>query len=139
MSGVCAPPKDRSAFDDPQRAQHPVTNVTWSQARAYCQWSNRRLPTEAEWEKAARGTDGRRYPWGDSEEMIKSWLKERDVRTGSNGTAPVGSLPENVSPYGVFDLIGNVWEWVRDWYAEDFYAVAPSHDPQGPLRGSFPP
>jgi formylglycine-generating enzyme required for sulfatase activity len=137
VSGVCAPPKDRSAFDDPQRAQHPVTNVTWSQARAYCQWSSRRLPTEAEWEKAARGTDGRRYPWGNSEEMIKSWLKERDVRTGSNGTAPVGSLPENVSPYGVFDLVGNVWEWVRDWYADDFYAVAPSHDPQGPLRGSF--
>lgn len=137
VSGVCPPPKDRSAFDDPQRAQHPVTNVTWSQARTYCQWSGRRLPTEAEWEKAARGTDGRRYPWGNSEETIKSWLKERDLRAGNNGTDSVGSLAGSESPYGVFDLVGNVWEWVKDWYAEDFYAMAPLQDPQGPLRGSF--
>ncbi|MGH7253286.1 MAG: SUMF1/EgtB/PvdO family nonheme iron enzyme, partial [Nitrospiraceae bacterium] len=137
VSGVCAPPKDRSAFDDPQRAQHPVTNVTWSQGRAYCQWSSRRLPTEAEWEKAARGTDGRRYPWGNSEEMIKSWRKERDRRTGGNETDPVGSLVGSESPYGAFDLVGNVWEWVKDWYAEDFYTMAPLQDPQGPLRGSF--
>lgn len=137
QSGVCSPPKDSKAFADPRRAQHPVTNLTWGQARTFCQWSGRRLPTEAEWEKAARGTDGRRYPWGNSVEVIHSRLKDRDLKAGGNGTAPVGSQPETVSPYGVFGLVGNVWEWVKDWYAEDFYASAPSHDPQGPLRGSF--
>jgi formylglycine-generating enzyme required for sulfatase activity/S1-C subfamily serine protease len=136
-SGVCSPPKDSKAFADPQRAQHPVTNLTWGQARTFCQWSGRRLPTEAEWEKAARGTDGRWYPWGNSVEVVQSRLKDRDAKIGGNGPEPVGSLPETVSPYGVQDLTGNVWEWVNDWYAEDFYARAPSHDPQGPLRGSF--
>jgi len=136
-AGVCPPPKDRRAFDDPHAAQHPVTNVTWSQARGYCQWRGRRLPTEAEWEKAARGIDGRRYPWGNSEERIKRVAQDRDVRTPRNGVAPVGSHPETVSPYGVFDLSGNVWEWVKDWYAEDFYAIAPPRDPQGPLGGTF--
>jgi formylglycine-generating enzyme required for sulfatase activity len=137
QSGVCSSPKDSKAFADPQRAQHPVTNLTWGQARTFCQWSGRRLPTEAEWEKAARGTDGRRYPWGNSVEVIRSRLKDQDIKASSNGTIPVGSQPETVSPYGVFDLVGNAWEWVKDWYAEDFYATAPSHDPQGPLRGSF--
>jgi formylglycine-generating enzyme required for sulfatase activity len=136
-SGVCLPPKDRQAFDDPQHVRHPITNVTWVQARTYCHWIGRRLPTEAEWEKAARGTDGRRYPWGNSEELLRSRLKERNLRSGSNEVDPVGSLPESASPYGVFDMVGNVWEWVKDWYAEDFYTAAPSRDPQGPLRGSF--
>jgi len=136
-AGICSPPKDRQEFEDPQRTNHPVTNVIWTQARIYCQWLGRRLPTEAEWEKAARGADGRRYPWGNGEESIKTWLKDRDLRTGTNGTAPVGSVPEAASPYGVLDMVGSVWEWVKDWYAEDFYLVGPSHDPQGPLRGSF--
>jgi formylglycine-generating enzyme required for sulfatase activity len=135
--GVCSPPKDRQTFDDAQRSQHPVTNVTWKQAYAYCQWRGKRLPTEAEWEKAARGTDGRRYPWGNSEEAIKTWVKDRSVTAAGNGPSAVGSLPDTASPYGVFDLVGNVWEWVRDWYAEDYYATAPRQDPQGPLRGSF--
>jgi formylglycine-generating enzyme required for sulfatase activity len=137
LSGVCSPPKDSQAFEDPRRAQHPATNLTWSQARTFCQWAGRRLPTEAEWEKAARGTDGRRYPWGNSVEAVKGRLKGGDLRAGGNGTVPVGSQPETASPYGVFDLVGNVWEWVKDWYAEDFYTTAPSRDPQGPLRGSF--
>ena len=135
--GVCAPPKDRRSFDDSRMAQHPVSNVTWNQARAYCRWVGKRLPTEAEWEKAARGTDGRRYPWGNGDTAVKGWLRERALGHGANGTAPVGSLPSAVSPYGVHDMVGNVWEWVNDWYAEDYYATAPSQDPQGPLRGSF--
>jgi formylglycine-generating enzyme required for sulfatase activity len=107
----------------------PVGNVTWGQARAYCQWKGRRLPTEAEWEKAARGTDGRRYPWGNSDAGLKK-LKD-------NRTRPAEAQPEQLSPYGAADLVGSVWEWVKDWYAEDYYATSPSRDPQGPLRGSF--
>ncbi len=137
LGGACAPPKDRQAFDDSQLGQHPVTNVTWAQARTFCHWIGRRLPTEAEWEKAARGTDGRRYPWGNSEEVVKGRLIDRALRPGANEIGPVGSSPGPASPYGVFDLVGNVWEWVKDWYAEDFYLSAPAHDPQGPLRGSF--
>lgn len=136
-AGVCTPPKDREAFEDAERSQHPATNVTWSQARTYCQWKGKRLPTEAEWEKAARGTDGRRYPWGNSGDVINARLKSGEIRTTHNGTEPVGSQSALASPYGVFDLVGNVSEWVKDWYGEDFYQVSPSHDPQGPARGSF--
>ena len=135
--GVCSPPKDRRVFDDLQRAAYPVTNITWKQAHGYCEWVGRRLPTEAEWEKAARGTDGRRYPWGNSEEPIRNLIHDRNTSAASNGTAAVGSDADTASPYGVFDLVGNAWEWVRDWYAEDYYASAPQRDPQGPLRGSF--
>jgi len=125
--GGCTPPKDRLTFEDPQRAQHPVTNITWNQARSFCIWQGKRLPTEAEWEKAARGTDGRRYPWGNDGEFL----------TGLNGVEPVRRQAAMASPYGVFDLIGSVSQWVKDWYAEDFYKTTPARDPQGPLRGSF--
>ncbi len=135
--GVCTPPKDRGLFDDVRRAQHPVTNVTWRQAHTYCQWRGARLPTEAEWEKAARGTDGRRYPWGNGDEPIKKWVADRTIALNGNGTMAVGSRPETASPYGALDLVGNAWEWVRDWYAEDYYATAPYQDPQGPFRGTF--
>ncbi|MBI4000473.1 MAG: SUMF1/EgtB/PvdO family nonheme iron enzyme [Nitrospira defluvii] len=136
--GGCLPPKVREAFDDPQLVQHPVTNVTWTQALAYCQWGGKRLPTEAEWEKAARGIDGRRYPWGNSDMVIqKSRLKMSDGKAGANGVDPVGMTSTATSPYGVSDMIGVVSEWVKDWYAEDFYRTSPSRDPQGPLRGTF--
>ena len=125
--GGCTPPKDRLTFEDPQRAQHPVTNITWDQARSFCMWHGKRLPTEAEWEKAARGTDGRRYPWGNDGELM----------TGLIGTEQVRRQAAMASPYGIFDLIGSVSQWVKDWYAEDFYQTTPARDPQGPLRGSF--
>lgn len=135
--GGCLPPKDRRAFDDAERLHHPVVNVTWTQARNYCHWKGKRLPTEAEWEKAARGTDARRYPWGNTTDPSLHRPKNGETGTSVNGTEPVGSRPANVSPYGIFDMVGSVSEWVKDWYAEDFYQVSPAHDPQGPVRGSF--
>ncbi|MEO5955946.1 MAG: SUMF1/EgtB/PvdO family nonheme iron enzyme [Nitrospiraceae bacterium] len=135
--GGCTMPKDRQAFDDPQRVQHPVTNITWNQARSVCQWQGKRLPTEAEWEKAARGTDGRRYPWGNDREVVKIPVRNGEFKAGSSGTELVGRQAATASPYGVFDLIGSVSQWVKDWYAEDFYQASPARDPQGPLRGSF--
>lgn len=137
QGGGCTPPKDLKTFDDPQQERHPVTNITWSQARSFCQWQGKRLPTEAEWEKAARGTDGRRYPWGNDEEVLKNHVRKQELKADSSGTEPVRRQTATASPYGVFDLIGSVSEWVKDWYAEDFYQASPTRDPQGPSRGSF--
>ena len=99
------------------KADHPVTYVTWEDANAYCQWAGKRLPTDQEWEKAARGTDGRIFPWGNEFDAKKANTPLRWQMIGSFGdTTPVGAFKEGVSPYGVFDMSGNVWEWTASWY-----------------------
>jgi formylglycine-generating enzyme required for sulfatase activity len=113
-------------FDD-----HPATQVTWYGADAYCRWAGVRLPTEAEWEKAARGVDGRPYPWG-SEAATCSKAQYGDC--GAT-TLPTGSRLAGASPYGLLDMAGNVWEWVADWYDPAYYASSPGLNPPGPTAG----
>lgn len=117
-AGKCQPPRISSSASHPnyygnaQYGNYPVINVNWDMAKTYCEWRGARLPTEAEWEKAARGTDGRTYPWGEGLDTTRA--NYFDSKMGD--PVAVGSYENGKSPYGIYDMAGNVWEWVSDWY-----------------------
>ena len=114
-----------------KKEDHPIVEVSWDEAKAYCQWAGGRLPTEAAWEYAARGrTDGLKYPWGND-------ITHDYANYDAKGTSSVGSYPTN--GFGLYDVVGNVWEWCSDWYARDYYSDSlpfflPAKDPNGPLE-----
>ncbi|MEO6307258.1 MAG: formylglycine-generating enzyme family protein [Nitrospiraceae bacterium] len=127
-----------NGVDLSQHRDRPVIGVDWSDAVAYCVWKGKRLPTEAEWEKSARGTDAMLYPWGNQ-------APSKDLANFASGARfsysqvlmPVQSYEQGKSPYGLYHMAGNVWEWVQDWYGVNYYEVSMEYNPQGPEQGQF--
>ena len=131
-------PTNKRRLDMSIHGNTPVTSIMWKSARGYCEWAGKRLPTEAEWEKAARGTDGRKYPWGNEEptsEHAVFGTRPHEWK-GPNSLSRVDSHPKGASPYGAHHMAGNAFEWVNDLYLEEYYKESPAYNPQGPPRGT---
>ena len=142
-AGICSTrgleryPETQKALRDPALENHPVDAITYAEALTYCTWVGKRLPTEAEWERAARGTDGRDYPWGNTLPSLELLLTETSYVTEDRRPDAVGSHPEDVTPEGVFDLFVSVPEWVLDHYDPFYYEHGPSDNPTGPSEPVF--
>jgi formylglycine-generating enzyme required for sulfatase activity len=137
-AGICEPPQSVESqrrfdyYENPEFKDYPVVYVTWGQAKTYCKWANRRLPSEAQWERAARGDDLRTFPWGENK---PDW-RFANFNFIVNDTSRVGSYPLGASPFGVLDMAGNVAEWTNDFYDFDFYLTSPLENPLGPASSS---
>lgn len=128
-------PPEWDIMNQPHHQKRPVVNVSWYDAVTYCKWAGKRLPTEAEWEKAARGTDGRLYPWGNEAPTRLHANFGKKKWANHMALVPVGMFELGKSPYGIYDMAGNAWEWVNDWYDHDYYKKSPAKNPQGPKTG----